>query len=55
VRTSSRTLVGGIPQESWTLVGEASGKAISARALAYIMVGHVAHHVAVLRLRYQLG
>jgi uncharacterized damage-inducible protein DinB len=55
VRTSSRTLVGGIPQESWTLVGEASGKAISARALAYIMVGHVAHHVAVLRERYRLG
>ena len=55
VRTSSRTLVGGIPPESWTLVGEASGKAISARALAYIMVGHVAHHVAVLRERYRLG
>lgn len=55
VRQSSRALVGSIPRDCWTLVGEASGKAISAGALAYIIVGHVAHHLTVLRERYRLG
>jgi hypothetical protein len=55
VRRSSRALVGSIPRDCWTLVGEASGTAISAGALAYIIVGHVAHHVTVLRERYRLG
>jgi len=41
--------------EAATLKGEASGKPISTRALAYIMVGHVTHHVGVLRERYGLG
>lgn len=55
VRESSRRLVDGIPPAAWLRRGEASGKAITARALAYIMVGHVAHHLGVLRERYRLG
>jgi hypothetical protein len=55
VRQSSLALVEGIPQAAWSLRGEASGRAISARALAYIMVGHVAHHLRILRERYGLG
>jgi hypothetical protein len=55
VRQSSLALVEGLPQQCWTLRGEASGTEISARALAYIILGHVAHHVAVLRERYRLG
>ena len=33
-------------------LGTASGAPISVRALAYVMVGHPRHHVAVLRERY---
>ena len=33
-------------------VGSANGSPVSARALAYIMVGHVRHHLAVLASKY---
>ena len=54
-RLSSVALFAGIPQSAWLLQGHASGHAISARALAYIIVGHAAHHLAVLRDRYRVG
>lgn len=38
--------------EDWDRVGNANGKPVSARALAYIMAGHVRHHLALLRERY---
>jgi len=47
--------VSGIPSPAWSERGVASGKPITARALAYILVGHVAHHLGVLRERYGLG
>jgi len=40
--------------EEWDRVGNANGKAVSTRAIAYIMAGHVRHHVALLRERYGL-
>ena len=40
--------------EDWDRIGNANGKAVSARALTYIMAGHVRHHVALLRERYGL-
>jgi len=52
VRLSSVALISGLPSTSWSKVGQASGKPVSAGALAYIMVGHVAHHLGVLRERY---
>jgi hypothetical protein len=55
VRRSTQALVGGIPAGRWASRGEAGGNVISARALAYIMVGHVTHHLGVLRERYRLG
>ena len=55
VRLSSLALVGGIPSPAWSERGAASGKPITARALAYILVGHVAHHLGVLQERYGLG
>jgi hypothetical protein len=55
VRESTRALMHGVPSESWANRGEASGYPISARALAYIIAGHVAHHLGVLRERYGLG
>ena len=35
--------------EDWDRIGNANGKAVSARAIAYIMAGHVRHHMALLR------
>lgn len=55
VRQSTAALVDGLGDDLWTRRGEASGKPVSARALAYIIVGHVAHHLAVLRERYGLA
>lgn len=40
--------------DDWKNVGMANGLAISTRALAWIMVGHVRHHLEVLRTRYGL-
>jgi hypothetical protein len=41
-------------EDDWTRVGNANGKAVSARAIAYIMAGHVRHHMALLRERFGL-
>jgi len=41
-------------EDDWNRVGNANGKAVSARAIAYIMAGHVRHHLAILRDRYGL-
>ena len=40
--------------EDWSRLGNANGKPVSARAIAYIMAGHVRHHLALLRERYGL-
>ena len=55
VRQSTLTMVLGLPAECWANRGEASGNPITARALAYIIPGHVSHHLGVLRDRYGLG
>jgi uncharacterized damage-inducible protein DinB len=55
VRQSTIRLVESTPASAWSRRGEASGKQISARALAYILVGHVTHHMGVMRERYGLG
>jgi uncharacterized damage-inducible protein DinB len=55
VRLSTIALIEGLPEESWARRGSANGKAISARALAYIIVGHMAHHLGVLRDQYGLS
>ena len=55
VRLSTSALLEGLPEEAWGRWGEANGSPITARALAYIIVGHVAHHLGVLRDRYGLG
>jgi hypothetical protein len=55
IRLSTVALASGIPTRRWTERGVASDSPISARALLYIVVGHVAHHLLVLRERYNLG
>jgi len=41
-----------LPDEAWSRTGIASGNPVSVCALAYIIAGHVAHHIAVLQERY---
>jgi hypothetical protein len=52
VRLSTISLFRNIPAEGWTRGGVASEKFVTVRALAYIIPGHVAHHLAILRERY---
>ena len=53
-RASTLALLNGIPPTAWTRTGMANGFPTSARALVYIILGHTAHHLTVLRERYQL-
>jgi hypothetical protein len=52
VRLSTISLFRNMPAEAWTRRGIASDNPFTVRALAYIIGGHVAHHLAVLRERY---
>jgi uncharacterized damage-inducible protein DinB len=54
VRQSTAALVEGLPADAWDQRGTASDHSITARALVYIIVGHVTHHLGVLRERYGL-
>ena len=52
VRTASIAFFGGLPVEAWDRRGMASGYPFSVRALAFLTVGHVAHHAAIIRSKY---
>jgi uncharacterized damage-inducible protein DinB len=52
VRRSSIVMFRNFPQEAWERRGTASDYPITARAIAWIIVGHERHHVKVLRERY---
>jgi hypothetical protein len=52
VRLSTIALFRNMPAESWTRAGIASDNPFTVRALAFIIAGHVAHHIAILRERY---
>jgi hypothetical protein len=52
VRAASLSLFNNLPAEAWMRRGTASGNPFTVRALAYIVAGHVAHHVGILRERY---
>lgn len=41
-----------LTDEQWMLIGNASQKDVSVRALAWMTAGHIRHHVGVLRERY---
>ncbi len=40
-----------IPEVAWSRTGTADGNVISVRAIAYILVGHVIHHLEIIRKR----
>ena len=52
VRLSTISLFKNMPSQAWTRSGIASGNPFTVRALTYIIPGHFAHHVALLRERY---
>ncbi len=52
VRNASLTFFRNLAPAAWTRRGIASDNPFSVRALAYIAVGHVEHHTAVIREKY---
>jgi len=52
IRSSTLAFFRNLPDEAWSRSGIASDNAVTVRALAYIIAGHVSHHVNVLRERY---
>ena len=53
-RRSNMLMLRNISDENSRLMGTASDKPVSVRALAYISAGHVTHHVHILKERYLL-
>lgn len=52
VRAASLALFENLPDSAWERAGEASGRRFTVRAMAYIVAGHVAHHLRLFRERY---
>jgi hypothetical protein len=52
VRLSTISLFKNMPSDGWTRSGIASDNRFTVRALAYIIAGHLQHHIAIVRDRY---
>ena len=52
IRAASLSFFKTLPDDAWMRRGIASGNSFTVRALAYIVAGHVAHHVGIVRDRY---
>jgi len=52
LRQANLRMLRGVSDGQWTEVGTANGFRLSVRAQAYVMAGHLAHHLGVLRERY---
>ncbi|HEX6900634.1 MAG TPA: DinB family protein [Thermoanaerobaculia bacterium] len=55
VRAANLTILHSLSGEDWRRLGTANNHPVSVRALAFIMAGHVNHHLAILGERYGLG
>ena len=55
VRDATIALVNGMPADAWERRGTANGAPVSARAIAYLILGHLEHHRSVLHERYALA
>src|SRR5580765_1026405 len=53
IRSATLCLFRNLPEAAWLRSGIASDNPVTVRALAYITAGHAAHHLAILRERYQ--
>ena len=52
IRLATLTFFDNLPEEAWSRRGIASGNPFTVRALAYMTVGHVMHHMTIVRERY---
>lgn len=52
VRLATLSFFRNLPAEAWSRAGIASGNYFTVRAAAYIVAGHLAHHMAILQERY---
>ena len=52
IRWSTLAFFRSLPSEAWLRSGIASDSSVTVRALAYIVAGHLSHHLAILRERY---
>jgi|SRR4030095_14832301 hypothetical protein len=52
VRLSNIAMFRTLDEAAWTRIGTANDNQVSVRALAYVMGGHVRHHMKVLREKY---
>ena len=55
LRASHVLMLQHVDDAGWVRVGTANALPVTPRSLAYILVGHVRHHVAVLREKYGVG
>jgi hypothetical protein len=55
VRTANIAFLRHLGDQEWVRTGTASNKPVSVRAVAFIMAGHVRHHLAGLRKNYGLA
>lgn len=54
-RAASLRLIETVPPEAWTRRGVVQDRPVSARALVYILAGHMEHHFEILRERYGIA
>jgi hypothetical protein len=52
VRLATVSLFAGLPEPAWDRTGTADGNLFTVRAIAYVIAGHMAHHLDLLRERY---
>lgn len=52
IRRTTLDFFANLPADAWTRSGIASDNPFTVRALAFIIAGHAAHHVALLREKY---
>lgn len=54
IRAATLFFFRNLPEAAWDKHGIASGNPFTVRALAYIIAGHVVHHLGVIRERYMV-
>jgi hypothetical protein len=55
IRSSTLSFFANLPEDAWLRRGIASDNPFTVRALAYLAVGHVTHHMTIVRERYLAG